>query len=99
MQPQVKVTKEVSLNLKLVETLRLLNKEVADLNAQIGLKQEKFSSLVSGVCLQEGLDFTKDGIYFSEDFAKINVYDLPNDATTKEDKVPENTKKAKIKQL
>jgi hypothetical protein len=71
------------------ETLKNLivttNTEVRKLEEEIKTKSQQVISYVTGVCINDGVDLQKEGIYFSEDFQSIHVYDLP----VKEDKAEE----------
>lgn len=71
------------------ETLKNLiittNSEVRKLEEEIKVKSQQVINYVTGICINDGVDLQKEGIYFSEDFETINVYDLP----VKEDKAEE----------
>lgn len=71
------------------ETLKNLiittNSEVRKLEEEIKVKSQQVVNYVTGICINDGVDLQKEGIYFSEDFETINVYDLP----VKEDKAEE----------
>lgn len=90
------VKKEIKLNEKLVATISTINQDIQKLQAEIKAKTDQFSSLISGVCLNEGLDFATEGIYFSDDFTTINVHDLPK---KDEDQTEETSKGTKVKKM
>lgn len=91
-------TKEIKLNQKLVETVTALDLEIKQLQAQIKVKSDSFSSLISGVCLNEGLDFAKEGVYFSDDYKIVYVYNLPVDeSAVQAEEIPGESKKQKAK--
>lgn len=92
-------TKQITLSKKLVETISALDAEIKQLQAQIKAKSESFANLVSGVCLNEDLNFQTEGIYFSDDFATIFVYDLPKDPATEIAEPPSESKPTKVKKL
>ena len=87
-------TKEIKLNQKLVETVTALDLEIKQLQSQIKAKSDSFSSLISGVCLNEGLDFAKEGVYFSPDFKIIYVYDLPKTETKSDEPIKDASKES-----
>jgi hypothetical protein len=75
MKPEVK--KEIQLNPKLVEIIVKTNQEIREFQNQINIKTAEMSHTLTGVCLNEGLDITTEGVFFSEDFTILFVYDLP----------------------
>lgn len=88
------VKQEIELNEKLVTIIVNLNQEMQKLNAEIKLKSEQVQGLISGVCLNAGLDFTTDGVYFSPDFKIIYVYDLPKTETKSDEPIKDASKES-----
>lgn len=81
------------------ETLKNLiittNSEVRKLEEEIKVKSQQVVNYVTGICINDGVDLQKEGIYFSEDFETINVYDLPVKEGKAEEVKTEKPSKAK----
>lgn len=79
MTPQVK--QEIQLNDKIVEMIVTVNakmKELQDqikpLQAQLKAENDSVINLITGICVQNGMDLEKDQITFSDDFKTIYVH-------------------------
>ena len=62
--------------------------EIQQLQNSIKLKNDQFANLISGVCLNEGLNMLTDGIYFSDDMRTVYVYELPKEEVTEVEDEP-----------
>lgn len=91
------VKKEIQLNESVVVVLAKTKDEVEKLQAQILEKNQMISNILTGICLNEGVDPAKEGINISEDLKSLLVYNLPekNDESTD----PEKDKPTKIKKM
>lgn len=69
--------KEIALNEALVTTIININNELKALQEQVNNRNTSLINLITGVCLNNGMDLKTEGIYLSDDFTKIFVYDLP----------------------
>lgn len=92
-QPTSKRQIAVSENLK--NLIITTNTEVRKLEEEIKTKSQQVISYVTGICINDGVDLQKEGIYFSEDFETINVYDLPVKEDEAEEVKTEKPSKAK----
>jgi len=92
-QPTSKRQIAVSENLK--NLIITTNNEVRKLEEEIKAKSQQVVNYVTGICINDGVDLQKEGIYFSEDFETINVYDLPAKEETVEEVKTEKPSKAK----
>lgn len=67
--------KEIKLSSQMTTILTEIQKTVEGLQKQIQEQNEKLSHLVTGICLQEGVDFATQDLQFSEGFKTIVVLD------------------------
>jgi len=86
MSQQPTSTRHFTVNEKLTTLITTTNEEVKKLETEIKTKSQQVLNFVTGVCINEGVDLQKEGVYFSDDYKTIYVYDLPS----KEEPVTEN---------
>lgn len=85
--------KQITLSEAVVTMLTGIKAEIDKLQAQINEKQTTVSNLLTGICLNDGVDIQKDGIKISDDLRSLLVYDLPsNKEPEKETTKPVKTK-------
>ncbi len=69
--------REILLNEKLIALLQTTSAELQKLQEEMNAKREVLSNVLTGACLNEGVDVTTEGIYFSDDLTVAYIYDLP----------------------
>jgi len=90
MTPQVK--QEIQLNDKIVEMIVTVNakmkeiqEQIKPLQAQLKAENDSIINLITGICVQNGMDLEKDQITFSDDFKTIYVHAKPDAIVTEEE--------------
>lgn len=69
--------KQIILNDNIVALIKTTNTEIMDLKNQIKVKDDYLSNILTGICVQEGVDLATEGISFGEDLKTLTVTLLP----------------------
>jgi len=70
--------------------LKSLRDQLQQAQSIFNAKNEALKRFVTGICLQEGVNPLKEGVFFSEDYKEINIYSL-------EEVKEESAKKSHVK--
>lgn len=75
-------------------------KEIKELNSQVELKNSRISDMLTGFALSHGVDLSKEGLVFTDDFKAVILKPLPQaEPSQKSEDVVSPTKKAKVKPI
>jgi hypothetical protein len=77
-------TREINLNANVTAIIQEIRTSLDEPQKQIQTLNNRLSDLLTGICLNAGLDLSKEGIQLTEDLTKIVVFDLPKEEVKEE---------------
>jgi hypothetical protein len=89
MENQITPKREIKLNPNVTEAIKKLIEEVKPFQEKVTAINEKLTTIITTLCLNEGVDSATEAIQISEGFDTIYVIDNPNSNVVDEISTPD----------